>query len=43
MEETSTELPNFSIGIDRLCPDLTSNKNKTEKNSQVDSDFWNIF
>ena len=33
MEETSEELPNFSIGIDLLGP--TSNKNKAEKNSQV--------
>ena len=35
MEETSKELPNFSIGIDLLGPDPTSNKNKAEKNSQV--------
>ena len=35
MEETSEDLPNFSIGIDHLGPDPTSNKNKTEKNSQV--------
>ena len=37
MEEISEELPNFSIGIDllNLGPDLTSNKNKAEKNSQV--------
>ena len=35
MEETSEELPNFSIGIDHLGPDPTSNKNKAEKNSQV--------
>ena len=35
MEETSEELPNFSIGIDLLGPDPTSNKNKGEKNSQV--------
>ena len=35
MEETSEELPNFSIGIDLLGPDPTSNKNKAEKNSQV--------
>ena len=34
MEETSEELPNFSIGIDPLN-DPTSNKNKAEKNSQV--------
>ena len=31
MEETSKELPNFSIGIDLLGPDPTSNKNKAEK------------
>ena len=35
MEETSEELPNFSIGIDFLGPDPTSNKNKSEKNLQV--------
>ena len=35
MEETREELPNFSIGIDLLGPDPTSNKNKAEKNSQV--------
>ena len=35
MEETSEELPNFSIGIDFLGPDLTSSKNKAEKNLQV--------
>ena len=33
MEETSEELPNFSIH--QLGPDPTSNKNKAEKNSQV--------
>ena len=32
MEETSEELPNFSIGIDFLGPDPTSSKNKAEKN-----------
>ena len=31
MEETSEELPNFSIGIDLLGPDPTSNKNKAKK------------
>ena len=41
MEETSEELPNFSIGIDLLGPDPTSNKNKAEKNSQVAS-FANL-
>ena len=35
MEETREELANFSIGIDFLGTDLTSNKNKAEKNSQV--------
>ena len=35
MKETSEELPNFSNGIDPLGPYPTSNKNKTEKNSQV--------
>ena len=35
MEETSEELPNFTIGIDHLGPNPTSNKNKAEKNSQV--------
>ena len=33
MEETSEELANFSIGI--LGPDPKSNKNKSEKSSQV--------
>ena len=31
MEETSKELPNFSISIDPLGPDTTSNKNKAQK------------
>ena len=35
MEETSEELPNFSIGIDLLGPDSTSSKENAEKNSQV--------
>ena len=35
MEETSEELPNFSTGIDLLSPYSISNKNETEKNSQV--------
>ena len=30
MEETSEELPNFSIGIDLLGPDPTGSKNKAE-------------
>ena len=38
MEETSEELPNFSIG-----PDPTSNKNKAEKNLQVDSLTFKTF
>ena len=35
MEETSEELPNFSIGTSLLGPFPTSNKNEAEKNSQV--------
>ena len=35
MEETSEELPNFSIGIDLLGRDQTSSKDNAEKNSQV--------
>ena len=35
MEETSEELPSFSIGIDFLGPDLKSSKNKDEKNLQT--------
>ena len=35
MEETSEELPNFSIGIDHLGPDPTSNKNKAEKTRKL--------
>ena len=35
MEETSEELPNFSIGTDFLGPDPTSSKNNAEKNLQV--------
>ena len=35
MEETSEELPNFSISIDFLGPDPTSSKNKAEENLQV--------
>ena len=31
MEETSEELPNFSVGIVLLGPHPTSNKNKAEK------------
>ena len=43
MEETSEELPNFSIGIDLLGPDPTSNKNKAQKNLQVDSLTFKTF
>ena len=35
MQETSEELPDFSIGIDFLGPDPTRSKNKAEKNLQV--------
>ena len=35
MQETSEELPNFSISIDFLGPDPTRDKNKAEKNLQV--------
>ena len=35
MEETSEELPNFSISIDFLGPDPMSGKNRAEKNLQV--------
>ena len=35
MEETSEELPNFSIGIGLLGSDPTSSKNKVQKKSQV--------
>ena len=35
MEETSEELPNFSIGIDFLGPDPTRSKNKADKNLQA--------
>ena len=41
MEETSEELPNFSIGIDLLGRHPTRNKNKAEKNSQ-DARFANL-
>ena len=36
MEETSQELPKFSIGIDFLGSDPTISKNKAEKNLQVE-------
>ena len=35
MEETSGELPNFSIGIDFLGPHPSRSKNKAEENLQV--------
>ena len=35
MEETSEELPNFSIAIDFLGPDPTRSKYKAEKNLQL--------
>ena len=35
MEETSEELLNFSVGIDLLGPDPTSNKNKAEKTRKL--------
>ena len=35
MEETSEELPNFSIGIDLLGPYPTSNKNKAQKTRKL--------
>ena len=35
MEETSEELPNFSIGIDFLGRDPMRSKNKAENNLQV--------
>ena len=35
MEETSEELPHFSIGIDLLGPDPTSSKNKAEKTRKL--------
>ena len=35
MEETSEELPNFSIGMNLLGPDPTSNKNKAEKTHKL--------
>ena len=35
MKETSEELPNFSIAIDLLGPDPTSNKNKAEKTHKL--------
>ena len=37
MEETSEELPNFSIGIDLLRPDPTSSKNKAELKKKLAS------
>ena len=34
MEETSEELPNFSVDVDFLGPDPTSRKNKAEKQTR---------
>ena len=34
MEETSEELPNFSVDVDFLGPDPTSRKNKAEKKTR---------
>ena len=43
MEETSEDLPNFSIGIDLLGHDPTSSKNKAEfKKSRKFSRFANL-
>ena len=45
MEETSKELPNFSIGIDFLGPDPMSSKNKAEKKNLqvVQIKVWCVF
>ena len=51
MEETSEELPNFSIGIDFLGPDPTRSKNEAEKTFQVarfanlnlNKKMWRVF
>ena len=42
MEETSDELPNFSIGIDFLGPSQTSNKDNAEKNESQVARFANL-
>ena len=42
MEEAREELPNFSIGIDFLGPDPTSNKNKAEKKNTQVARFANL-
>ena len=39
MEETSAELPTFSIGIDLLGPGSTSSKNKTELKKLASCEF----
>ena len=39
MEETSEELPNFSIGIDLLGPDPTRSKNRAELKKIASSAF----
>jgi len=43
MEETSAELPNFSIGIDLLGPDPTRSKNKAELKKTRKLRFSQIF
>ena len=42
VEETSKELPNFSIGVDLLGPDPTSSKNRAKKTRKlrVSQIFW---
>ena len=42
MEETSEELPNFSISIDLLRPDPTSSKNKAELKKPQVAGFTNL-
>ena len=44
MKGTSEELPNFSIAIDFLGPDPTSNKNKAQKTRKLPIIrlFWTI-
>ena len=39
MEETSEELPNFSIGIDLLGPDPTSSKNTESRKALASCTF----
>ena len=42
MEETSEELPNFSIGIDLLGPDSTCNKKKAKKSRKLHVSVYNF-